>query len=292
LKFPEVLDSTARAQFVACPRKFFYANVERLAPRRVSPDLLAGGAYAVGLEVARKEFYHNGKTEAEAVALGLEALVKHYGPEDPPEGHAKTCERMQSALLHYTLTWPFESDFLRPLNDSAVEFTFAVPLPINHPETGEPLIYAGRFDMLAVDSTGKLYCLDDKTTKAIGPQWAQQWALRSQFTGYCWAAQQYGHNIDTCIIRGISIQKTMHNTQQAIVYRSKWMIDRWFEQLLRDIRRMLACYHSKWWDYNLDGECTSYGACIYSQLCESPQPERWYDLYAENTWNPLAGTDK
>ena len=53
-----------------------------------------------------------------------------------------------------------------------------------------------------------LYIEDDKTTSQLGSSWGAQWDMRSQFTGYAWAARQSGLPIAGIIVRGISILKT------------------------------------------------------------------------------------
>jgi hypothetical protein len=170
-----------------------------------------------------------------------------------------------------------------------IEFSFAETLPILHPDTGDPLLYCGRSDMIA-HFAGGTYIFDEKTTSSLGPSWGNQWDLRSQFTGYCWAAERAQIPVNGVVVRGVSILKTKYDTQQVITSRADWEIQRWYDQLLYDVSRMIDyCYRTGYWDYNLDHACTEYGGCLFKQPCKSPDPQPWLDLYFERrVWDPLA----
>lgn len=138
-----------------------------------------------------------------------------------------------------------------------------------------------------------LFVVDEKTTKALGDSWMKNWKLRSQLTGYCWAAQEYGYPVAGAIIRGISILKTKFGHAEVIEPRARWEIDRWLHQLARDINRAIQCWEEDYWDYDLDASCSSYGGCPYLDLCTSPHPERWVETaYVKRVWNPLEVLEK
>lgn len=298
IDFPEVIDNTAREQFFVCPQKFFRSTINKLAPRHTSEHLHFGGAFAMGLEVMRKGFYDVGYSPEDALLAGTEAAIRYYGDYEPPEGSFKTLENLILALDFYARTRPLETDYVKPHKLSsgkhAIEFTFAIPLPINHPVTGNPLLYAGRFDMLA-EYQNTLFVMDDKTTSRLGPTWDRQWKLNSQFTGYCWAAQQHNLPVAGAIIRGQSILKYGFEPAEAIVYRPQWMIDRWYHQLLKDVQDMIDRWTDQYvkgfpdsFDYALGAACTAYSGCEFAKLCLSQNPESWIRSdYKQRHWNPL-----
>jgi hypothetical protein len=246
--------------------------------------------------VARKAFFEQGQSPETSIKQGSEALLEAYGDFECPEDSAKSKEKMLEALWEYFIEYPLQSNPIVPLEVSpgkfAIEFTFAIPLPINHPETGNPLIYGGRFDMLAAFNHTK-FAVDEKTASQLGPSWAKQWELDSQFTGYCWAAQQYNYDVAGAIVRGISILKTKFGHSQAIVYRPQWMIDRWHKNLLFNIEQMLSVWNS--WRREgfiplaLDKSiCSNYGGCAYHRLCQSQDPLPWIEAdFGPRHWNPL-----
>ena len=292
--FPPVIDNSIRSQFISCEGKFWYSFIENLAPVGTSVHLHAGGAFAHGVEHVRRAFYVEHRTKEEAIAIGVQELLRFYGDFQCPPESAKSAERMAGALVFYFDSYDLESDYVQPWTDgesTGIEFSFTLPLPIPHPETGDPLVYSGRFDMLGAHRDGPLFVVDEKTASSLGAQWTKQWELDSQFTGYCAGAAAYGKPVAGAIIRGISILKTKYDKAEAIIYRSQWQIDRWYEQLLRDIRRMVELYERGFSDINLKldkSACGAYGGCTFSILCASNQPERWKRIQFEpRKWHPM-----
>ena len=289
--FPKILDSTMIASFRSCPRKFAWEYLDHWKPKTPSVHLHAGGAYAKGLETARRAFYVEGKSADEAHALGLGALMKSYGDFECPSDSAKSLERMAGAFEFYFTEYPFTFDQAKPITlpsgDRGIEFSFAEPIDATNPETGDPILYVGRMDMICDYAQG-VFGLDDKTTSALGPSWSKQWDLRSQFTGYCWGAAKGGIPLQGFLVRGISILKSKYDTQQALTYRPQWMIDRWYEQLLRDVANMKRMWESGVWDYNLDHSCIEYSGCPFRQPCLSINPQPWLEgSFTRRVWNPL-----
>lgn len=290
--FPHAVDSTIMGAFRSCPQKMFRTYVEHWKPQRESVHLVAGGAFAKGIEVARREFYENGCTAEDSEAAGLHALLVAYGDFECPPESAKSANRMAGALEFYFANYPLGADGVTPLTFAngkrAIEFSFAEPLGVAHPISGAPLLYTGRTDLLAEFSGGN-YCVDEKTTTSLGASWGKSWEMRSQFTGYQWAAGRAGINIQGTLVRGISILKTKYDTVQHLTYRSPYEIDRWHDQLHRDLKRMIAMWEDGHWDYNLDHSCAEYGGCSLVSVCKSAEPESWLPMYFEKrVWDPLA----
>lgn len=289
--FPVAIDSTMLGAFKSCPQRAFRQYIEHWKPIGDSVHLVAGGAFAEGVEAARRAFYEQSREPSDAVGIGLGALVAKYGNFECPPDSAKSLERTSGALEFYFENYPLGADGATPISlhsgKTGIEFSFAQPLPINHPVTGEPILYTGRADMLA-EAFGGRYIYDEKTTSSLGASWIRQWDLRSQFTGYCWAAREYGIEPTGVCVRGVSILKTKYETQQVLTYRSDYEIDRWVEQSCRDIERMIGCWKEGYWDWNLDHACTEYGGCAFREICKSPDPESWLPTYfAKRVWNPL-----
>jgi len=289
--FPHTWDSTMLAAFRSCPQKCFRTYVEHWKPKAESVHLVAGGAFAKGIEVARKAFFDHGVSREDAEAAGLEALMAAYGDFDCPSDSAKSLTRMCGALEFYLSAYPLGDDGMAPHQvggKNAIEFSFAEPLDIVHPVTGDPILYTGRSDLIAEYMNG-IYVVDEKTTSSLGASWSKQWEMRSQFTGYVWAARRAGIEAAGAIVRGVSILKTKYDTQQAITHRSQYEIDRWQEQTQRDIARAIEMWREGRWDFNLDHACGEYGGCSMVEVCKSPEPESWLPIYFERrVWDPLA----
>jgi hypothetical protein len=321
--FPSVLDSSALAAFKQCPQLFKKGTIDSWKPRDQSVHLHAGGAFAKGIEVARNAFYSGlldtgtwheeidestGNTKKhlrwvetpcqpgnaeDSVAAGLAALLASYGDYQEPADSAKSADRMAGALEFYFSNYPLnEEEFtpiLLPSGKRGIEFSFAEPLPILHPETGDPLIYCGRMDAI-VNFAGGQYIMDEKTTTQLGASWGRQFDLRSQFTGYAWGCGRAGIKIDGVIVRGVSILKTKYDTQQPVSYRPEWQVDRWYEELLDWVDDMIRAYKTGKWRHNLDHACGDFGGCGFKQVCMTAPAEqhKWLETYYEQrAWDPI-----
>ena len=296
IMFPHTFDSTMLGAFRSCPQKMFRTYVEHWKPKSESVHLVAGGAFARGIEVARKAFYEERMSEADAVATGLEALLVAYGDFETPPDSAKSPTRMAGALEFYFENYPLEGASAVPLTfpngKLAIEFSFAEPLDIMHPVTGDPILYTGRCDMIA-DFCGGQYTVDEKTTSQLGASWPKQWEMRSQFTGYQWAANRAGLNVQGTLVRGVSILKTKYDHLQHVTYRSPYEVDRWLDQTHRDIQRAIEMWKDDYWDYSLDHACAEYGGCSMVNVCKSAEPEAWLPMYFEKrVWDPLARVER
>lgn len=293
--FPEVIDSSMMAAVRSCPRKAELEFFEHWKSKEPSVHLRAGGAYAAGLEAARTAYYVEGCSAAAAEARGIGALLKHYGDFECPADSPKSAERTAGALEFYFSQYPLESDRAKPARlpggKHGIEFSFAEPLDIAHPETGNPLLYVGRMDMIC-ELDGMLLGEDDKTASQLGASWSRQWNLRSQFTGYCWGTARGGIKLNGFLVRGVSILKTKYDTLQAITYRPDWQIDRWYEQLLRDLRRLIECWKEGYFDYNLDHACAEYGGCQFQQACLAQDPSSVLEaFFTRRRWDPVTRTE-
>lgn len=294
--FPEVIDSTIRAEFVGCQTKGYYSFVRQLGPNFPSIDLIAGGAFAKGLETTRLDFYQEKLPLSKSVEHGMFEAIAHYTRElgdnpMPDFKENKGVDRVCTALAAYFEHYNPAVDDIQPYFDAngrpGVEYTFSIPLPILHPDTGQPLLYAGRFDLLGLYNN-QLIVVDEKTTSQLGPTWKNKWNLRGQFTGYVWACRQYGLPVVGAIARGVSFLKKGHGFEQSLQMRAEWQCQQWYDQMIRDVERAKRAYVEGWYDQDFNEECANYSGCPFQSLCTVQDPELWIEgRYAKRTWNPL-----
>jgi hypothetical protein len=294
---PQHIDATMLTCFRSCPRKFFNEFVLGLRPVGLSIDLHAGGAFAHAVDTVRKEVFMNGRDVSEALIRANAAFEIYWGDFRIPE-HKKTSkqpDRVWTAVEKYFTQWAPLTDHIQPYfvaGKPTFEFSFAIPLddPLmpRHPVTGDPFIYAGRFDMLGEYLKRPVIC-DDKTMgQSPGTNWSERWDLRSQFIGYSWACKQLGIDADDVVVRGVGILMRDINLAEAIKPYSDFLRSRWCEQLRRDLWRIVECWRNGWWDYNLGETCTSYGICPYSTACQSVDAEPWLKTFDVKRWNPVS----
>jgi hypothetical protein len=293
--FPTIFDSSMLASYKSCPSLFRLQYIDNWKPKEPSVHLHAGASFAKGIEVARDAYYVQGIDAETAIGRGLDALMAAYGDFECPSDSAKSCERMCGAFEFYFSRYPLDDTsppITLPGGRKGIEFSFAEPLPINHPTTGDPLMYCGRMDALLNYAGGTFIC-DEKTTTQLGASWSRQWDLRAQFTGYAWACAKAGIHVDGAIVRGVSILKTKYDTQEAISYRPEWQVDRWYEEMLDWIEEIITAWQTGRFRHNLDHACGDYGGCSFRQACASQDEAPWLETYFERRyWDPILRTEE
>jgi PD-(D/E)XK nuclease superfamily len=303
---PQYVDSNMLVMWRACRRKYFWAIANRLYPTGKSIHLAAGAAIAAGLEAIRRHVFTVANPEVitleEMLYIGFEPFRHEWGywlePEEAYKSFSNTWSALKSYLQEFDPRHDVVQPYRRPDGTPAIEYTFAIPTGVPHPNGGE-FLFVGRFDLLGLYNT--LPCvLDEKTSGSLGMNWADQWDLRGQFMGYCWALQQQGLPTADAIVRGIAIQKTQYVSKTVMVHFSRYMLDRWHRQLIRDLEAMSAAYTEflsgeptqiraeDFYPYNFADACSSYGGCAYNILCRSAHPERFFTNYSNYVWDPLA----
>ncbi len=289
--FPEVFDSSMVASFKSCPQLFYKIYIQQWKSKERSVHLHAGGAYAHGVERARRAFFEEGASSEDAVADGVAALLQFYGDFECPPDSAKSAQRTAGALEYYFTQYPLEhgkdEPIIMPGGKRGIEFSFVHPLAVNHPDNSNPILFSGRMDAI-IDYAGGVFICDEKTTTALGASWSKQWDLRAQFTGYAWGCREAGIKVDGVVVRGVSILKTKYDTQAPISYRPEWQLDRWHKELLEWIEDIKICWATGRWKYNLDHACADYGGCGFRSACMSQDEQPWLETYFERRrWDPI-----
>lgn len=287
--FPELIDSTALVTWRACARKGALSHFDMLTTGP-SIDLHFGGAIAAGLERARKDFFLNGVPPRQAENNGMQAAWEFFGDFTPPDNHAKNWGSLLAAMDGYWKQWPIDTDEIRPINSTTgIEFTFALPIEeVLRPDRPEPILYAGRFDLLG-QLDGMLCLVDEKTTgRSFSPSWASGWNLRNQFLMYLWACARGGFHIDKVFIRGISVLKTGITFLQLPVFFPPFLVERAYKQVVYDLKQMAAQWTEGYFPYNFGDTCTAYGGCPFQQVCSAQFPDEWYSTFLKRSWSPLS----
>lgn len=299
--FPLVIDSTMLMEYDDCPMAFFRRYLQHLSKGYESTDLIAGGAFAKGLEVARKAYYNNDAPEQEAIQLGIAALFEAYGDHVPMSG-VKTPEKMAAALELYFITYPLAHDIVKPARlengEYAIEYSFAHELPFPHPDIPDiNIIITGRADMLG-EYAGRLWVVDEKTTGAAFTQdWSKQWDTRGQFSTYCWSLKKDGIKVAGAYIRGVYLGKVQIKFNECQSIRSDWQTDMWEKQMLAKLERILQTYNdwkasglhpAEFFFGNWSSSCMKYfRPCQFQDLCRDKNSEQFLESqYDQYIWLP------
>jgi len=305
-QFPAVLDSTIIKAWKSCPRKCYYEHFCGLREQdpNMSTDLVAGKAFAKGLETARKAFYFGSMSASNAIDEGQIALGMEYGPDR--SGEKKNLPRVRNAFTKYFDIWPLDKNSgIVPVEDG-VEKSFSIPIPgLFHPDTDEPLHYAGRIDMLGEqkseigllgydESSGGLYGVDEKTTGSINSTFFTKYDLDWQMLGYHWAYRQLGLELQGIKVRGIGLtnRKEIDITQdykETVVLYNENIISDWFSELLFTANQMLDFYTKNKGEDSFPqafgNACSDYArSCAYKPICSYFHTLPEYQIIR---WNPL-----
>jgi hypothetical protein len=315
---PHNIDSTMISCARSCMEKFRLEFIYGLRPAGLSIDLHAGACFATAVEHTRKAFFQKGKALDASLIEGHAAFAVAWGNFEIPAHKKtyKTFDRTWAAVEEYFTQWPPATDHLQPYfvnGKPTFEFTFAIPLepvaalpqdgtryasynPDDHPgqfplhPNGEPWLYSGRLDMLGTWK-GKFPVFEDDKTQggSISTGWSEKWNLRSQFIGYTWACQQSGLDLDSGVVRGIAIQQTQIATNEALKTYNAHIVAKWHDQLRRDLWRIRQAWDSGYFDLNLADACTTFGNCIFMNMCSATPEmrENWFNDYEVRRWNPL-----
>ena len=298
LHFPDVFYNSMRKEFVKCEKIAHWKFEKGLNAEVGNEHLIAGGAFAKGMEMMRLAYYMKGKTQDEALVEGIDAVFKQYGNFVAPAGSLKTADRVAGALAYYVSNRPFAKEELAPLLLSeeklGIEVGFDFELPVHHPRTDKLMRYVGRIDMLAEGKNGKVWVVDEKTTGKLGATWAHQWDLDSQMSGYVWGARKllglYGieKEVVGAVVNGVAILKNDYDLMRCPTFRQDWELLRWYEQMMKDLEAWIDAFKHQDHNQVLDHACAMYGnPCEYAKLCKARDPEKIVGSYAIKFWNPM-----
>lgn len=310
LTFPSYVDSSMLSTWRSCKRKHFWSTINALYPTGQSVHLIAGAAIANAMEAVRNYCFRAGDANTSLerlLEIAYTPFMETWGDYEAPEKHAKSFENTWAALVfylenHHPLTDPIQP-YIRPDGSPAVEYTFAIPLDILHPDTNEPIFFAGRFDMLGVynlEHSVIPVVVDEKSTGAFSFTWSDQWDLRGQFIGYTWAARSAGIDVRHAAVRGIAIQKTQSQVRTAFIEYPLHRIEQWHRLMLSDIHEMVMAYEhlrklgkdefslEAFYPFNFADACNSYGGCAFQTLCATRNPEPFFSNYIKHRFNPIA----
>lgn len=300
-QFPTCVDNSMRKSLVRCQKLAYWKHERGLQlADGANIHLVAGRAFAAGLHRARVAFHDEHADAFESLREGLKSLAATYNYTGPMPAYCyKTLERMEAALAFYLEKWPLASDMFQPirLNNGklALELAHVIELSVRHPITEQPLCHVMNFDMLALDPMDRLWVIDEKTTSKMGDAWSMQWTLDSQLSAYCYAArdiavqQGWNHEVAGALIRGIAIHKSDFAGMECLEPRQQWEIDRWYEQMNRDMYSWTQASRYGTHAQILDHACALYNApCEYAKLCKAHDPERLIENnYIVKHYDPL-----
>lgn len=259
--FPEVLSSTQDIEvFTSCQYKWFIKRCGKWSKRAYNVNLEAGKEFAKAMELTRVAFYKDGKTEQEAIDIGLNHILteyaKSYASQEYPDD-LKTPEKMAEVFRQMFTLNPMEDldivPFVMEDGTLSVEQDLSIELPIDHPETGKPIVLKCKLDMLGIRD-GRVFVQDEKTAKSVLKDQIKQTNLlrtSNQFVQYAAVANKSDllppeltvtHiRINKCIIK----KRYAKDDQVVVPYEfavDLWFQAEWWQNLLHIVNDMVTKY--------------------------------------------------
>lgn len=307
--FPEVVSSSIVSSYQACPMKFWYQSVLNLKTRQANIHLNAGGALAAALNDFRRSYYgHHSPVRGDvdlSLAVGLRTLINAYRVDNQSpsaweeiEASPKGLSNMAVALVAIVETYnPADPYGLHPYVDDTgevwAERSFSFETQVLHPETGMPLLFAGRTDWIGVHN-GHQYVMDEKTTSQMGAKWADQWALRGQFIGYSLGFAPSFPQLAGVWVRGVCLLKDTIKLAEHPVIVPQWQMREWWTDLNYALADMVRDWKNGHFRHDRGSACASYSGCSYLTLCTKPPEHRksFSAHFEQSVYDPLSGEDK
>lgn len=306
-----VIDNTALAAFMACPRKYHYGyNLHRRKGGLPSPSLCYGSGWHAALEQNYRSPEMSRRDLEETVHLFL--AEKWQGSTHPDD--YRTFDRCfmeyRNYLDKYGLPWQEDAKTIGWPDKPLVEIAVELPIPgARHP-------YAGKLDR-PIEANGQNLIEDHKTASRMENDYFRQWELDNQMIGYAVLAELVtqkevaGVRINLHVVRkndSVFERRTIRFSKERL---RDWCVnyDRWLEKIEHAQERAIGLV--TWEDpphvdkqiaagaaaypQNFAACAGKYGMCTYASVCSSPPRLRQAVLEQEfevNPWNPLEVKDE
>lgn len=161
--------------FLRCRKRWKWRWVDKLAPKRQDGKLFFGNLFHKFVE----EYYNSGQNQG-AGFFQMQTLFDETDTSRMEQVEVDELWNLADAVTeNYVQMWK-EAD--KKIQVIATEFTFAIPL-------AEGIAYTGTIDMIYLDSDGRLWFKDYKTTNTVD-KYIKKAKMDRQISRYFWALNQ------------------------------------------------------------------------------------------------------
>lgn len=258
------IDNFSVAQYLTCPRKFYWRIVKGLVPNRTGPALGFGIAVHAGLAAQ----YSNNND----LAIGLAAFVEEYKKYPNMDATRSLGAGIGLLTEHHKTYNPEWFDV------EHVEVGFSI-------ELSSDLIYNGRIDLIGVEkATGNTVVIDHKTASR-SPSGAE--IKHRQITGYVFAARELVGQCSGGILNYL-VNTKEPKCIRRFSSRTPEQLEDWRRATIKIVQRIRESLEPDDFWCNQES-CSYYGACDYLDLCNSygeTQERLIRGLYQESKWTP------
>jgi CRISPR/Cas system-associated exonuclease Cas4 (RecB family) len=285
-------DSTSISNFVTCPRKYLYSQLEGWQSTTRSVHLIFGGHYASALEMYHKlSVSKDGGTHDERLRKVVRKLLEDTWDREAgkPQDwlHAsKTRDTLVRSVVWYLEHFRDDAMVTVQLANgaAAVELSFSF-------ELNEEYLYCGHIDRLVHYADG-VYVQDQKTTGgSISASFFNSFSPDYQMTGYTLAGNIiFGSKIAGVVVDAARIAVGFTEFGRGFVPRQPAVIEEFREEVIHYIEQAKDCHESGYYPMNRKS-CGNFGGCEFAKVCGALPVHRKALLQAgfskRDRWDPL-----
>ena len=288
-------DSTSLGNYITCPRKYYYTNLQGWQSEIRSAHLVFGGYYASALEQYHK-MRASGVGYEDAVREVLRTLLaqtwegrKEDGTGGKPQEfyhNVKSRDTLVRSVIWYLTQFKDDTMSTMLLHDgrAAVEYSFALDL-------SDEFLYCGHIDRMVKYSDDN-YVQDQKTSGAvISAKYFADFSPDIQMSGYTWAGQIiFNIPVAGVVIDAAQIAVGFTRFSRGMVHRSAPVLEEFRHEALHWIKQARQNHAEGYYPMNRKS-CGNYGGCEFRSICSSLPVHREALLSAgfvkRDRWDPL-----
>jgi hypothetical protein len=268
-KRKEHLSASSASKFSRCPRYYFYDSGCRLTKGESDIALKFGSAIHAALPLA----YDN-------ISIAFEAFKQVWGDRDNLGDDKRNSFRAMAMITDFfkhhcgnhiysphPITQPTEFDLAERNSSAEAPFAFDID---------RPFVVVGRIDNAARhNSTGKLFCVEYKTTSELSQRFLQSFESNIQIFTYALAMNIMGdEEFSGVILDALRVSSKNVETVSYVIFVPPYQHERtikWYQDIADDI---IKCEEKQDFPCNWSA-CSPYGQhacngymCKYKDLCE------------------------
>ena len=276
------ITNSARSTFMNCQKKYQYAYVYGLAPRRASIPLLVGTLFHEELDIVYSSRNFDEAAMRTRIAAACEKACSWEGLSAQDSDDIWIQEPVTCGLVKGYVARYMKED-LKRWEILEAEGSFEAKLPGGW-------IYRGKKDLVIRDTKdGKTYLVEHKTAGRLDANYVAKLPMDNQILGYAWAQRETGKRF-AGVVYNVSRKSALRKKQSetgaqfgarieedyllnagAYFYRETLVfsdadLDRFGAELKRFVGYIDRAQGEGYFMQNA-GHCTAYGPCPYMRLC-------------------------
>lgn len=221
-------------------------------------------------------------------------LKVFFGNFDIEGDKYRTPEVGKQILTYFHDNYPLESE---PFEVVEVEKGFEIIL--GEDQSGNPLHYYGRIDLVANMPHYGILVIDHKTTTVMSDAYMDTKDPNRQFCGYIITADEYYDNVYGAMLSAIGIprqNKTKENpdpdVRREITTRNHFEKAEWVNETAHIVKQIDLCHANNVWPEHAPNACRKWNIpCSFMSLCKQKVPLHRVRIYPtefkEDKWVPF-----